>query len=209
MTGNSILLFNFCFLLEMGPRILKTSSVGDPVAVAPKENLGLSLVPGSVTELTCNLLWMRWPSETPAPLCATWGEGFLLGLLDTVPGVELPELQLSRALKSVFSAPFISELKQGLACNKAEGRPEQSNLFVLTGDDNVFLTSALVKSGVIDVTALFYLCAFSVAVFEWKLRSTSSTSANKIICLYRATGSQQLLLSHNILYQTLWKISGD
>ena len=81
----------------------------------------------------------------------------------------MPEPQLSRALKIIFSAPCISELKQGLVCNKAEGRPEQSNLFVLTGDDNVFLTSALVKSGVIDIiAALFYLYVFSVAVFDWK-----------------------------------------
>lgn len=89
--------------------------------------------------------------------------------MDTVPGAELLEPQLSKALKSVFSARCISERKQGLACNKAEGRPEHSNLFVLTGDDNVILTSALVKSSVIDVAALFYLCVFSVAVFEWKL----------------------------------------
>ena len=86
-----------------------------------------------------------------------------------MPGVELPEPQLSRALKSIFSTPCISELKQSLACNKAEGRPEQRNLFVLSGDDNVFLTSAVPKSGVIDVAALFYLCVFSVAVFEWEL----------------------------------------
>lgn len=115
----------------------------------------------------------------------------------------MPEPQLSRGLKTIFSAPCISELKQGLASNKPEGRPEQSNLFVLGGDSKVFLTSALVKSGIIDVGALFYLYVFSVAVFEWKLLSTSSTGANKIICLYRAIGSQQLLLSRNILYQTL------
>lgn len=58
------------------------------------------------------------------------------------------------------------------------------------------------KSGVADVTALFYLYAFSLAAFERK-SSTSSAGANKPICLYRATGSQQLLLSPNILYQTL------
>lgn len=72
-----------------------------------------------------------------------------------------------------------------------------------------FLTSASVKSAVIDVIALFYLYFIFVVEFEWKLRSTSSTNANKFVCLCRATGSQQPLLSRNILYQTLWKISGD
>lgn len=163
------------FCQKWAPVILKVSSMGDPVAVALKDSLGLSLVLDSVTELTCNLLRMGWPSDTSAPLSATWGEGFLLSLLGTVPGAELPEPQLSRALKTIFSAPCISELKQGLASNKPEGRPEQSNLFVLGGDSKVFLTSALVKSGVIDVGALFYLFVFSVAVFEWKLLSTSST----------------------------------
>lgn len=33
----------------------------------------------------------------------------------------------------------------------------------------LFLTSASVKSVVIDVTALFYLYFISVAAFEWKL----------------------------------------
>jgi len=62
----------------------------------------------------------------------------LLGLLDTVPEAALPEPQLSRALKSVFSALCRSKLKQGLANSTAEGRPEQSNLFVLTGDKCIF-----------------------------------------------------------------------
>lgn len=91
------------------------------------------------------------------PLFVTQGEGFLLGFLGTVPGAELSEPQLSRALKNIFSAHAYM--------NKTEGRPKQSNLFLLTGYSNVFLT-ALLKSGVIDVAALFYLYVFSVAVLE-------------------------------------------
>lgn len=45
MAGNSILLFNLCFLLEMGPVILKVSSVGVPVAVHCEMEFGIEFSP--------------------------------------------------------------------------------------------------------------------------------------------------------------------
>lgn len=70
------------------------------MAVAPKQGVRLSLVPGSVTALVRSVLGVEWLSE----ISATRGAGFLLTLLAPVPGVELPQRHRSGALESIFSA---------------------------------------------------------------------------------------------------------
>lgn len=70
------------------------------MAVAPKQGVRLSLVPGSVTALVRSVLGVEWLSE----ISATRGAGFLLTLLEPVPGVELPQPHRSGALESIFSA---------------------------------------------------------------------------------------------------------
>lgn len=111
MAGDSILLFNFPFCWKGVPVILKVSSVGVPVAVHREMEFGIEFSPQFGHRAHVKPILERvifWDLCTP--LCIM-GWRFPDWLLGTVPRAELPEPQLNRVMKDIFSAWSIFERK--------------------------------------------------------------------------------------------------